>query len=95
MASRPHVGHGVGSNGGTYAGQIGSYDTVAVRIHEFNRLGIETLMVQFQPFEPDMRAFGARSHSAGTAVGLAGSGQVVDGFVPNALAPEHHSQTSI
>jgi alkanesulfonate monooxygenase len=49
----PHIG----SNGGTFAGLVGSYDTVARRIHEFNRLGVETFMVQFQPFEEDMRTF--------------------------------------
>lgn len=49
----PHIG----SNGGTAAGLVGSYETVARRISEFNRLGIETFMVQFQPFEPDMRTF--------------------------------------
>jgi alkanesulfonate monooxygenase len=47
----------VGSNGGTAAGLVGSYDTVAERIARFHRAGIELFMLQFQPFERDMRAF--------------------------------------
>ena len=47
----------VGSNGGTGAGLVGGYDTVASRIEDFNRAGIETFMLQFQPFEAEMRRF--------------------------------------
>ncbi|PRZ51366.1 luciferase-like monooxygenase, partial [Paraburkholderia fungorum] len=47
----------VGSNGGTAAGLVGSYDTVAQRIAAFHRAGIELFMLQFQPFETDMRIF--------------------------------------
>lgn len=47
----------VGSNGGTAAGLVGSYDTVAKRIAEFHGAGIELFMLQFQPFERDMRRF--------------------------------------
>src|SRR5690349_7786215 len=47
----------VGSNGGTAAGLVGDYDTVAQRIAEFHRAGIELFMLQFQPFEADMRIF--------------------------------------
>ncbi len=47
----------VGSNGGTAAGLVGSYDTVAARIRQFQELGIETFMLQFQPFEAEMRRF--------------------------------------
>ncbi len=47
----------VGSNGGTAAGLVGSYDQVAERIAAFNRIGIETFMLQFQPFEAEMRRF--------------------------------------
>ncbi|MBN3766976.1 LLM class flavin-dependent oxidoreductase [Burkholderia sp. Ac-20365] len=47
----------VGSNGGTAAGLVGDYDTVARRIAEFHRAGIELFMLQFQPFEADMRVF--------------------------------------
>ena len=47
----------VGSNGGTAAGLVGSYDTVARRIAAFERAGIELFMLQFQPFEADMRTF--------------------------------------
>jgi alkanesulfonate monooxygenase len=43
----------VGSNGGTAAGLVGRYDTVAQRIAAFHRAGIEL----FQPFESDMRVF--------------------------------------
>jgi len=49
----------VGSNGGTAAGLVGSYDQVAERIVAFNRAGIETFMLQYQPFEADMRRFAA------------------------------------
>lgn len=47
----------VGSNGGTAAGLVGSYDEVAQRIAAFHRAGIELFMLQFQPFEADMRRF--------------------------------------
>lgn len=47
----------IGTNGGTAAGLIGTYDEVADRIVEFNRAGVETFMLQFQPFEPEMRRF--------------------------------------
>lgn len=49
----------VGSNGGTGAGLVGSYDQVAERIVAFNRAGIETFMLQYQPFEAEMRRFAA------------------------------------
>ncbi|GAB2921992.1 LLM class flavin-dependent oxidoreductase [Paraburkholderia jirisanensis] len=47
----------VGSNGGTAAGLVGSFDTVARRIAEFHRAGVELFMLQFQPFEASMRVF--------------------------------------
>jgi alkanesulfonate monooxygenase len=47
----------VGSNGGTAAGLVGSYDEVAERIVAFNSAGIETFMLQYQPFEAEMRRF--------------------------------------
>jgi alkanesulfonate monooxygenase len=47
----------VGSNGGTAAGLVGSYDSVAARIREFHAAGIELFMLQFQPFEAEMRRF--------------------------------------
>jgi alkanesulfonate monooxygenase len=47
----------VGSNGGTAAGLVGSYDQVAQRIRAFHDAGIELFMLQFQPFETDMRRF--------------------------------------
>ena len=53
FAAHPHVG----TNGGTAAGLVGSYDTVAERIVRFGGLGIELFMLQFQPFESEMRRF--------------------------------------
>lgn len=47
----------VGSNGGTAAELVGSYDQVAARIGAFHRAGIELFMMQFQPFEAEMRRF--------------------------------------
>jgi alkanesulfonate monooxygenase len=47
----------VGTNGGTAAGLVGSYDTVTRRIHEFYAAGIELFMLQFQPFEAEMARF--------------------------------------
>jgi alkanesulfonate monooxygenase len=47
----------IGTNGGTAAGLVGSYDTVAERVVQFHDAGIETFMLQFQPFEPEMRRF--------------------------------------
>jgi len=49
----------VGSNGGTAAGLVGSYDEVAARIAAFHEAGIELFMLQFQPFEAEMRRFAA------------------------------------
>jgi alkanesulfonate monooxygenase len=47
----------VGTNGGTAAGLVGSYDTVAARIGRFAAAGVELFMLQFQPFEAEMRRF--------------------------------------
>ncbi|WP_027583370.1 LLM class flavin-dependent oxidoreductase [Bradyrhizobium sp. Ai1a-2] len=47
----------VGTNGGTAAGLVGSYDEVAARISIFHAAGIELFMLQFQPFEAEMRRF--------------------------------------
>jgi alkanesulfonate monooxygenase len=47
----------VGSNGGTAAGLVGSYDEVAERIVAFHATGIELFMLQFQPFEAEMARF--------------------------------------
>jgi len=49
----PHIG----TNGGTAAGLVGSYERVAERIHEFTELDIELFMLQFQPFEAEMERF--------------------------------------
>lgn len=53
FARHPHFG----SNGGTAAGLVGSYDTVARRIGDFAAMGIDIFMLQFQPFEAQMRRF--------------------------------------
>nr|WP_294546378.1 LLM class flavin-dependent oxidoreductase [uncultured Rhodopila sp.] len=55
MAKTPRVG----SNGGTAAGLVGSYDQVAERIRAFGAAGIDLFMLQFQPFEAEMRRFAA------------------------------------
>ncbi len=47
----------VGTNGGTAAGLVGSYETVAARIRAFHAAGIALFMLQFQPFEVEMRRF--------------------------------------
>jgi alkanesulfonate monooxygenase len=47
----------VGTNGGTAAGLVGSYANIAERIRQFHAVGIETLLLQFQPFEQEMRRF--------------------------------------
>ncbi|HEY9622222.1 MAG TPA: LLM class flavin-dependent oxidoreductase [Crinalium sp.] len=47
----------VGSNGGTAAELVGSYDTVARRIADFVESGVDTFMLQFQPFTTEMQRF--------------------------------------
>ncbi len=47
----------VGTNGGTAAELVGSYDQVAERIAAFHHAGIEMFLLQFQPFEAEMRRF--------------------------------------
>jgi alkanesulfonate monooxygenase len=49
----------VGTNGGTAAGLVGSYDSVAARIAAFRAAGVELFMLQFQPFETEMARFAA------------------------------------
>lgn len=49
----------VGTNGGTIAGLVGSYNLVAERLLAFHAIGIDTFMLQFQPFEAEMRRFAA------------------------------------
>jgi alkanesulfonate monooxygenase len=48
----------VGTNGGTLAGLVGSYDQVAERIAAFSAAGIELFMLQFQPLEAEAERFG-------------------------------------
>lgn len=50
---------GVGSNGGTAAGLVGSYDQIAERINAFHRAGIKLFMLQFQPLRAELRHFAA------------------------------------
>jgi len=47
----------IDTNGGTAAGLVGAYEQVAERIGAFQELGIELFMLQFQPFEAEMRRF--------------------------------------
>lgn len=69
MAKSPRVG----SNGGTAAGLVGSYDQVAERIKAFHAAGIELFMLQFQPLLTEMRTFAAEvvPRVRGEAHGLA------------------------
>jgi alkanesulfonate monooxygenase len=55
----PQTRPAIGTNGGTAAGLVGSYDEVAHRIKAFHGAGIELFMLQFQPFEAEMRRFAA------------------------------------
>lgn len=48
----------VGTNGGTLAGLVGSYDQVAERIGAFSAAGVELFMLQFQPLEAEVERFG-------------------------------------
>ncbi|MBY0294925.1 MAG: LLM class flavin-dependent oxidoreductase [Methylobacterium sp.] len=50
----------VGTNGGTAAGLVGSYATVAARLAAFHAAGVVLFMLQFQPFEAEMRRFAER-----------------------------------
>jgi len=47
----------IGTNGGTAAGLVGSYDQVAERIQAFHDAGIELFMLQFQPLMPELQRF--------------------------------------
>lgn len=47
----------VGTNGGTAAGLVGSYEQVADRIAAFSQAGVELFMLQFQPLRSEMRLF--------------------------------------
>jgi alkanesulfonate monooxygenase len=53
FARLPHIG----TNGGTAAGLVGSYDTVAQRLLQFHELGIELFMLQFQPLDAEIVRF--------------------------------------
>jgi alkanesulfonate monooxygenase len=47
----------VGSNGGTLAGLVGSYEQVTERIQAFHDAGIGLFMLQFQPIEVELDRF--------------------------------------
>jgi alkanesulfonate monooxygenase len=47
----------IGSNGGTLAGLVGSYEQVAERIAAFHEAGIELFMLQFQPIDAELDRF--------------------------------------
>jgi alkanesulfonate monooxygenase len=47
----------IGSNGGTLAGLVGSYDRVSERIRAFHAAGVELFMLQFQPIEAELDRF--------------------------------------
>jgi alkanesulfonate monooxygenase len=49
----------IGTNGGTAAGLVGDYDTVAARIAAFADIGVETFMLQFQPLVREAERFAA------------------------------------
>ncbi|MGV6876315.1 LLM class flavin-dependent oxidoreductase [Pseudochelatococcus sp. B33] len=53
MAHSPRIG----TNGGTAAGLVGSYDRVSERILAFHAAGIELFMLQFQPLRAELRRF--------------------------------------
>lgn len=48
---------GIGVGNGTGCGFTGSYDEVARRIVEFYEVGVEMILLEFQPFEREMRRF--------------------------------------
>ncbi len=50
----------IGSNGGTLAGLVGSYDQVTERIEVFHAAGVELFMLQFQPLEAELDRFADR-----------------------------------
>ena len=47
----------IGSNGGTLAGLVGSYDQIVERLHVFHDAGVELFMLQFQPIESELDRF--------------------------------------
>jgi alkanesulfonate monooxygenase len=47
----------VGSNGGTLAGLVGSYEQVIDRIAAFHQAGVELFMLQFQTLEAELDRF--------------------------------------
>jgi alkanesulfonate monooxygenase len=48
---------GLGTNGGTSLGLVGDYDDVARRIVALIEAGIETFLLQFQPFKQELQRF--------------------------------------
>ena len=57
----------IGSNGGTLAGLVGSYDQVIERIEAFHEAGVELFMLQFQPIAPSWIGSPTRSSPISTS----------------------------
>ena len=51
---------GVGSNGGTATGLVGSPETIAERIMAFHEAGVELFLLQFHPMFEEMERFAAQ-----------------------------------
>src|SRR5579872_4026609 len=58
VAKRTQSAKQVGTAGGTMAGLVGTYDEIAERVEAFAEIGIELFMLQFHPFEAEVRRFG-------------------------------------
>ena len=48
---------GIGSNGGIAAGLVGSPETIADRMREFNSEGVEVFLLQFHPMFEEIERF--------------------------------------
>lgn len=75
----------VGTNGGTLAGLVGSYDEVAERIDAFTQAGIELLMLQFHPLEDELARFGAEVIPRVRSRAAAGAGPVISTLEPRSV----------
>ncbi len=53
-------GGGVGSNGGTTTGLVGSPQTIAKRIMAFHEVGVELFLLQFHPMFEEMERFASQ-----------------------------------
>jgi alkanesulfonate monooxygenase len=90
QAAMMKVGAGqakVGTNGGTLAGLVGSYDQVTARIEAFAAAGIELFMLQFQPLERELERFAEHvMPRVSTAIG-APTNQTTPGRMPPLQRP--------